>query len=352
VRHDSLKLRLLRRAWPLIAVVVPTVVIVLIGFQESEVLQRRITTMLMNMVLVIGLYIFAGNSGVLSFGHVAFAAIGAYATAIFTIPPDKKDFLLPHLPTLIRHSDLGAVPAALVVGAIAAAFAGVIGIPLMRLKGLTAALGLFAVLMIVNAVALHWEAVTRGTLSVFGVPTETTMTRALIVAVGAMVVAYLFQESTVGLKLRASRENEAAARSIGVNIVRERWIALVLSAFVVGVSGFLWAQFLGAFNPNVFFLNMTFITIAMLVIGGLNSLAGAVFGTIVVSALAEGLRNVEGGVDFGIARIPPRPGLAELGLAIAMLLILIFRSNGISAGNEVPWPRWARLRHGGRGGWI
>lgn len=333
-----------RRLWPVLILAAPTALIVLIGYGSGEVLQRQITTMLMNLVLVVGLYLFAGNSGVLSFGHTSFMAIGAYVAAILTVPPVQKEFLLPDLPGFLQSSQLGAVPAALISGLVAAAFAAVIGVPLMRLNGLAASLGLFAVLAIVHVVAQQWESVTRGTLTMLGVPTETTMTRALIVALCAIVFAYLFQISKTGLRLRASREDEVTAQSIGVDVTRDRWVGLVLSAFVVGVGGFLWAQFLGSFNPDVFWFNVTFITIAMLVIGGLNSLAGAVYGTIIVSALSEGLRRVEHGFDLGVFQVPQRGGVREVGLAIVMLLILIFRPQGVTGGNEIGWPNDRQLR--------
>jgi branched-chain amino acid transport system permease protein len=343
VRARTLAATGARRAWPVVAVAVPTVAIVLYGYGASDVLQRQITVMLMNMVLVVGLYVFAGNSGVLSFGHTSFTAIGAYVTALLTIPVFQKDVLLTRLPEWLRHAHVGAVPAMAAAGAVAAVFAAVIGIPLMRLNGIAASLGLFAVLVIVHNVAQHWEHVTRGTLTMLGVPTDTTMTRALLVALGAIVVAYVFQESKVGLRLRASREDEVTARSIGVNVTRDRWIALVISAFVVGVGGFLWAEFYGSFNPDVFYVQVTFITIAMLVVGGLHSLAGAVYGTIVVSAVAELLRRVEEGWAIDGWTIPHKGGMREVGLAILLLAILIFRPKGLTGGNEVGWPRPRRL---------
>ena len=184
----------------------------------------------------------------------------------------------------------------------AAAFALVLSLPLARLSGLTAGLATFAVLSIVNIVARNWEQVTHGTAGVSGIPTTTTIWGALGWAMAAMAAAWLFQRSRVGLRLRASRENESAARSIGVAVARERAIAFVVSAFFVGVAGALFGMFIGSFNPDAFFLNITFLMIAMLVIGGTTSLAGAVVGTLAISAVSEFLRRVEGGVDLGFVQ--------------------------------------------------
>jgi branched-chain amino acid transport system permease protein len=193
--------------------------------------------------------------------------------------------------------------------------------------------------LIVHTVANNWEQVTRGRLTMFGLPSNAgTIPATLVCALIAMAAAYAFQESRFGLRLRASREDEVAAKAIGINVARERRIAFVLSAVFVGAGGFLFGEFIGSFNPDVFFIGITFLTIAMLVVGGMNSLAGAVIGTVVITAVAETLRRVEEGISVGSLDIPGRPGLREAGLAGVMLLILIFRPSGITGGREIPWP--------------
>jgi branched-chain amino acid transport system permease protein len=104
------------------------------------------------------------------------------------------------------------------------------------------------------------------------------------------------------------------------------------------MGGFVYGQFLGTFNPDAFYLNVTFLTIAMLVVGGLRSLAGAVVGTVIVTVVGEILRRLEEGASLGPLSIPSRPGLREGGLALMMLLILVFRPSGLTGGRELPWP--------------
>jgi branched-chain amino acid transport system permease protein len=338
------RLATLRRFWPLIALLVIVVLAASPGFWGSSVTLRTVITMLIDMVLVIGLYIFAGNSGILSFGHMSFMAFGAYATALVAIPRDVKQLILPRLPDFIAHSELGLVPAALVAVGVTAVLAVIISIPIMRLSGIAAALSMFAVLLIVHAVANNWEDVTRGRMTMFGVPEGTTLTVALLAALGAVLVAFVFQESRTGLRLRASREDDIAAQSIGVDITRARRLAFILSAMVVGAGGFLFAEFQTSFNPDQFYLGITFLTIAMLVVGGVNSLAGAVIGTIVITAVGELLRRIEEGTSIGPVTIPSRSGLREAGLAAIMLLILIFRPRGLTGGRELPWPSLGGFR--------
>jgi branched-chain amino acid transport system permease protein len=137
-----------------------------------------------------------------------------------------------------------------------------------------------------------------------------------------------------------------AARSIGVNVPGERFLAFVLSGFVVGIGGALYTEFLGTMTPDVFYLSITFTTLAMLVVGGRTSLSGAVIGTIVVSAVTEFLRRLEGGFHVGPVHVAGRIGLTEVGLALVMLTILLWRPSGLTNGREIPSPfRPAAERH-------
>lgn len=331
-----------RAAWPVLGPLVPVMIAWFAAPYFGLIVEREIILMFINLVIVVGTYSFIGNSGVLSFGHISFMAIGAYVGAWITIPPVMKSNLF-ELPGFISGLEIAPLPGALIAGLAAAAFGAAIAIPLMRLSGISAALAMFAVLLVVHVVAANWEEVTRGRLTVFGVPTATTADVAFLWVVVAVLITYLYQSSASGMRLRASREDEIAASVMGIDVIRERRIAFTLSAFLVGIGGFLYAQFLGSFTPDAFYLSATFITLAMLVIGGIRSLAGAILGTVVVSVVAELLRRVEQGADLGLVSIPERPGLRELGLAIALLIILLVRPSGITGGHEFKWPPRRRL---------
>ena len=334
--------------WPLVALMAIACVVTLVAWSLGpDSLDRVVVGMVINLILVVGLYAFVGLTGVFSFGHAAFMAVGAYTGAILAIPPETKEFVLPDLPGFLTEVHLDPFPATLVAGGVAALAALVLAVPLSRLSGLTAGLATFAVLVITNVVAKSWQQVTHGTAGVSGIPTATTVWGALAWALAAMTAAWALQRSAIGLRLRASREQDAAARSIGIGVARERAIAFVVSAYFAGVAGALLAMFIGSFNPDAFFLNITFLMVAMLVIGGMTSLAGAVLGTIVISSAAEVLRRIEGGVDFGVFELSARPGVREVGLALLMLGIMILRPAGLTGGRELSWPTGLR-RYVGR----
>jgi branched-chain amino acid transport system permease protein len=328
-------MKVVRATWPVVGLWLILIAIELIVSTQSAVLQRDVTQMLINVVLVVGLYVFAGNSGVLSFGQMSFMAVGAYATAILTIPTLQKGFLLPDLPGFLADAHLATVPAAIAAGLVAAFVAAIIALPIVRLAGLAASLAMFAVLEIVHEVARNWDAVTRGSRTMIGVPTNTTGTVALLWALVIIALAYAYQQSNSGLRLRASREDDFAARAVGVDVTRERAIAFVISGFMVGIGGFLYAQFQGAFDPNAFFTEVTFLTIAMLVIGGMKSLSGAVIGAASVSLLTNLFDSIENGADVGPVSFGGRPGLSALLLAAFFLGVLIWRRQGLTGGREL-----------------
>jgi branched-chain amino acid transport system permease protein len=315
----------------------------LVASRGSAELRTVLVNMLIMLILVVGLYTFVGNSGVFSFGHIGFMAIGAYTAGIFRIPRPTKAALL-QLPDVLERAHLGPVQATLLGGGIAAAVAAVIALPIMRLGGLTAGLATFAVLNIINIVAANLDHFTGGSTGMAGVPTTTTVTSALLWALLAITIAWLFQQTRLSLRVRASREDEPAARALGIRVAPDRAAAFVLSAFICGVAGGLYGQLSGSFGPDAFFLPTTFIVVAMLVVGGRYSLSGAVIGTLFVTAIAEGLRHIEKGVDLGVVHIPARPGLQEVGLAVALLLTLLLRPRGLTGGREISLTDLPRLR--------
>ncbi|MCZ7665186.1 MAG: branched-chain amino acid ABC transporter permease [Thermoleophilia bacterium] len=329
----------LRRVAPLAVPVILACLIVLLASFAASSVQRTVTTMLVNLVLVVGLYVFVGNSGVLSFGHIGFMAIGAYADAIFTIPVQLKKVMLPHLPAVFAQLTLPTPVAVLAAGLAAALVALLVSLPLMRMSLVTLPIATLAFLVIVRQVLGNWESVTRGVGTMLGIPIDTTMTSALLWAVVAMVVAFLFQGSRFGLRLRACREEEVAARALGIGVTAERTIAFVLSAFLAGAAGALYGHELGSLYPDAFYFSATFLVITMLIIGGSGSLAGAFTGTVLVSAAAEILRRAEGGFHLAGLAVPARPGLGAIVLAVVMLLALAYRPQGITRGRESGIPR-------------
>ena len=329
---------LLRKFWTPIALsAVLLAIVVGVWASGDGILARTITDALIRIVLVVGLYIFIGNSGVLSFGHIAFMLVGAYGTGWLTLSVFKKSFAL-QLPDILASYQYPVFPSAIAAATLAAVVAFIVGVPIMRLSGIAASIATLAVLGMFKTFYTNWDAWTMGAGTLPGLPLYVDMWVALGWVVFTLFIAFVYQQSRFGLALRASREDEFAARAAGINISYQRLIAFVLSAFFVGLSGVLHAHFLGIIAVRNYWLGITFISLAMLIIGGQRSLTGAVVGVVVISTVVELLLKIEDGFAIGALEISAPPGIQEIGIAIVMLIILIFRPAGIMAGRELPSP--------------
>lgn len=305
------------------------------GTMANPLLERIITVMFINLILVLGLQMFMGNSGYLSFAHVAFMGIGAYSSAVLAMPVDVKASALPTLYSSLAGIELPFLPAVLLAGLLCSVVAALFGFPLMRLSESAAAIASFAMLVIVHVILSQWSAVTNGPRTLFGVLRYTDLWTAAMWALLVIVAAFLFKQSSLGLKLRASRDNVHAAASLGVDVVRVRFIAFVVSAFICGVAGALWAHFITSFAPGAFYLSQTFVILTMLIVGGPRTVSGAAFGVLLVTVVHEGLRhienelNVQGGLPFQVV------GMTEVLLAIALIAMLAFRPGGFIQRREI-----------------
>jgi branched-chain amino acid transport system permease protein len=331
---------------PIILALLVAAVTLLANSAGDASLRRIVVGAVVNMIAVIGIYLFIGMTGVFSFGQLAFMAIGAYATAIFTVPVATKRALFAAMPEWLADINLPFIPGIIAGALVAAAVAFLLSFPMARMQPLSAGLATLAILVAVYTVAGNWTAVTNGSKGMSAIPTNTTVTVALAAVIIVIFAVWVFQQSGLGLRIRATREDAVAARAIGIRVGRERGIAFVASALVMGLAGGLYAQLQGTLSPDAFFLNQTFLLVAMLVVGGLNSLTGAVIGTIVITVYRRVLQQIEAGFDIGTLQIPGRPGLTEVGIGIALLVILALRPSGLTRGAEVSWDAlvrfWAR----------
>lgn len=319
---------------------------VLIG---SSVLTQFVIRMFIYMTLVVSLHIFMGNTDILWFPHIGFMGIGAYASSLLSMDPLQKMISLTDLYPILEDIHLPFFPALLLGAAITAIIAGIICLPIMRLSDFPVVITSFALLIILHAVMTNWHAVTNGPQTFFGVDQFTDLDTVWIAAALVVVVACLFRESKLGLQLRASRDDPISAGTIGIDMIKVRWIAMVLSAFIAGLAGGLFAHFITSFTPKAFFLTETFFVLAMLVVGGPGTVSGAVFGTVLITIIYQSLRWIENTIN--IAQIFPTnvAGLTDTSLALLLIIMLILRPRGFIARRELDWsllnPRsWRRAR--------
>jgi branched-chain amino acid transport system permease protein len=276
--------------------------------------------------LSVSLNLVNGLTDIFSLGHAAFMALGAYTSALLTLPLEKRASAFSQLPEWFQQIVL-PFPIALLAGALIAILAALlIGIPLLRLRGHYLSVGTLALLVIVETLALNMTALTRGPRGINSIPTYTNVFWVWGVTVFFIYIVARLKGSSFGLAFNALRQDDVAAEAMGIPTAKYRLLAFVLSAAMAGIVGGLWAHLVRVISPHAFSYNITFLIVAMLVIGGLGSISGSVLGAAVLFLLPEGLRFLESGRLFG---------LSQLVVSLVLILVMIFRPQGIFGRKEV-----------------
>jgi branched-chain amino acid transport system permease protein len=250
------------------------------------------------------------------------------------VPPSEKPAIMPNLAGFLQHRHADNVESLLLAALVGGIAAFLVGIPLMRLSGLAAGIATFAVLEITHNLLQYQERIGPGLNAFSSVPETTGLRQAAIGAVVCIVVAFLYARSRFGRLLRATREDDAAARAVGASVDRQRLIAFTVSGFLAGLGGGLYVHLLPV-QVNSVYLDLTFITLAMLVVGGATSLFGAVVGALAVSALDSWLSVAENGTSLFGWHIDLPAGTAEIVVGVLMAAVLILRPSGLTGGREL-----------------
>jgi branched-chain amino acid transport system permease protein len=332
-------MRRLLGAQELVGPAVLVIAVALLGGVVSASNASYFTDALVKVAIVVALYLFIGNSGVLSFGHISFVAVGAWTAGVLSVPLAEKPAIMPNLAHFLRDRSAGNLTSLLLAAIVGGICAFAVGLPLMRLSGLAAGIATFGVLEITHNLLRYEESVGPGLNTFSSVPETTTLRQAAIGALVVIVIAYAYARSRFGRLLRATREDAAAARAVGTSVYRQRLIAFTISGLLAGLAGGLYVHLLPV-NTESVYLDLTFITLAMLVVGGATSLWGAVVGALAVSALDSYLAVAENGTSLFGWHIDLPAGTRVIVVGVLMALVLILRPSGLTGGREFHlWPR-------------
>ncbi|HJU36540.1 MAG TPA: branched-chain amino acid ABC transporter permease [Gaiellaceae bacterium] len=332
---------MLRRAPEFLVPAALVVATALLGLEVSSYLQAYFIDTLVKVAIVVALYVFIGNSGVLSFGHISFVALGAWTAGVLTVPELQKRFIMQGLAHSLTVTNVGNVASLALAAGVGLVAAFVVGLPLMRLSGLAAGIATFAVLEITNNVLTYDQALGPGVNAFSSVPSTTGIWQATIGALICVAVAFLYQLSRFGRMLRATREDSAAAAAAGISVHRQRLLAFALSGGLAGLAGGLYVH-LQPLTAGGVYLDLTFITLAMLVVGGSGSLLGAVVGALAISGLDSFLSAAVNGVDVFGWQLNVGNGTPEIVVGTLMALVLILRPSGLTGGRELSLSRRRR----------
>lgn len=314
---------------------VPLVIGLIVAMSSGGSTSRLITVAFINLIIVLGLQVFIGNTGIVSFGHIGFASLGAYFTAIFASPTDVKSFRIPDAPFGLSEFSLGPTLGLIAAVAVVSLLAFALGAVISRMSGVSSTMITLAVLIIVYTLMNDWVIFSGGAEGFYGIPTAASPLFVFIGVIVVMLVASLYKESAAGQRAQAVREDELASRSMGINAGKSRLWSWTLSAAIAATGGGLLALFLGSITPRDFYLKLTFATIAMLFVGGARSVTGAVAGVIVITIGNEIFRFIGNGFTLGPITIPQSPGVTDIFLGLVIVLTMIFWSNGIFGSHEI-----------------
>jgi len=240
-----------------------------------------------NTIVALGLNLLMGYAGQVSLGQAAFVGVGAYASAILS-------------------ANMGISPwFAMAAGvALSALIGAAVGVPLLKLRGHYLAMGTLGFGMIVHIVLVQWESLTGGTIGIMSVPPlkiggisfDSELKMYYLVAASvivAMALAANIINSRVGRAMRAVHGSEIAAEMSGVDTARYKLQVFVLSAAMAGYAGSLYAHHTTYVHPDSFGFHYSIYLVVMVVIGGMASIGGAIFGAGAVTLIAEHLRSFE-----------------------------------------------------------
>jgi len=283
-----------------------------------------------NIILAVSLNLVNGFTGQFSIGHAGFMAIGAYCSAVLTMrafPGVIASLTQAGLPEVITHG--AALFVATILGGSLAALAGLaVGLPSLRLRGDYLAIVTLGFGEIIRVVILNVDAI-GGARGLSGVPGYTNVFWVLLGVVAVVSVSYNLLHSTHGRAMLAIREDEVAAEALGVPTTRYKVTAFVVSAFFAGVAGALYAHFDSYLNPSSFTFLRSIEIIAMIVLGGMGSVSGAILAAIALTLLPEVLRPVK---EYRMVIY-----------AALLIVLMITRPSGIMGTRElsIKWP-WSR----------
>lgn len=295
--------------------------------------------------LAVSYNLVVGISGQLHLGPNAFITLGAYTAALLTLNPADKElmFLVEPLVWPLSQVTLSFFWAVGAGGLVAAVFGFLTGFPVFRVRGDYLAIVTLGFGEVVRVLANNLQGLTNGSLGLKGLPPYTTLGWAWGWAVVTVAAVQALKNSGYGRALAAIRQDETAARAMGVNTFRHLLLAYVLSAFFFGVGGALLAHLITTISPTLFTFFLTFNLLIIIVVGGLGSTTGSVLSACLFTLAGEWLRFVEEPQALLGLQVPGIPGMRQVIFSLALLLVIIFFRQGLLGRREFSWEGAGRV---------
>lgn len=305
----------------------------------SEYHIRILNNMAIFITLAVAYNLVNGFCGVLHLGPNAFITIGAYTSALLTMSGNEKQisYIIEPLiwPLSVLHAPF--VVSLMVAGLLSTLFAFLISFPVFRVRGDYLAIVTLGFGEVIRVLCNAFQSVTNGPLGLKGLHPYTNLWWSWGMALITIVVITKLVNSSYGRAMKAIREDEVAARAMGIDPFKHLLLAFLVSAFFSGVAGGLLAHLITTISPTLFTFFLTFNLLIMIVVGGLGSTTGAVLGAALFAWGGEALRVVENPINLGFFRIPGVPGMRMVIFSLILMMVILFARSGIMGRSEFSW---------------
>jgi len=293
-------------------------------------------------VLGLSMNLINGFTGLFSLGHAGFMAVGAYTTAMLTMPIATKqmNFFLAPLVSPLDKIVWPFLPSLLLAGLLAAFVAFLIGAPVLRLKGDYLAIATLGFSEIIRVIFTNTQNITNGALGLKGIPATTNLWWSFGIAVITIFIMVSLINSSCGRAFKAIREDEIAAESMGISLFKHKVLSFAIGAFFAGVGGGLLGNLLGTIDPLMFRFFMTYNILLIIVLGGMGSITGTIISAFIITIAQEVLRFLDEPI---FPNIPALPGLRMVVFSILLMLVVLFFRQGIMGTREFSWDKLFRF---------
>ena len=304
-----------------------------------------------NITLALAMNLINGFTGIFSLGQAGFMAIGAYTTALLTITAERKAMMFMITP-IVKPLDTLSLPFGLTLvigGLIAVCAAFLIGVPCLRLRGDYLAIATLGFSEIIRVLIMNAQGLTNGAQGLKSIPANSTIWWTYGTAFVVIVFMALFTSSSYGRALKAIREDEIAAESMGVSLFKHKMLSFMISAFIAAVGGGLLAAFNGTIGQDMFRVVQTYNVLMIVVMGGMGSITGSVVAAFIVTIGQELLRVLDGPIHFWFIQTNGIAGMRMVVFSALLLIIIVFFRNGLFGTKEASWGAFLNIFNvGGR----
>jgi branched-chain amino acid transport system permease protein len=212
-----------------------------------------------------------------------------------------------------------------------------IGAPALRLRDDYLAIATLGFSEIIRVVITNLQTITNGALGLKGLPRYSTTYMIWGVAFLSVIFILALINSAFGRSCRAVRDNEIAAQAMGINIARVKITSFTIASFIAGIGGALLGHLMSTIDPKMFAFALTYNILLIVVLGGVGSISGSVFAAVVVTISMEALRFLDGSLNFIFFRTQGLPGLRMVVFSILLMLVIIYRQQGLMGNREFSW---------------